>query len=369
MVSAAALSFLIAQAALVGTAPAALQVLDRCRSAITVIQQPCTLPSRFSARAVTTLLGARESAWWIVGDRLSFIARRSGAEPARLCCAIQTDMEPIAGTGFSGTTVRVPRTREAIIDVMNSGAAKLVDAEIVRGPEALPAPPKATPLAGTLTLFKYESAALGETRGGMIYVPAGVADGARLPVIYLADGATTQFAPILEAAVRDGRAAPAMIVGIHSADGYVAGCGKRNCDRRNLDYIANQTLGETEPDAQFLRHLRFVADELVPWVEARYPASPRHQDRIVAGYSSGAAWAFATAALRPAMFGNVLGMSSGSAATIHLAGALKTTRIYTGAGIFEPSFLKATRERARLARAAGADVLLREMIAGHSMSM
>ncbi|MDP8914116.1 MAG: alpha/beta hydrolase-fold protein, partial [Pseudomonadota bacterium] len=259
--------------------------------------------------------------------------------------------------------------REAIIDVTDSNARVISPPVVIRGPDAPPAPARSTPLKSRLTRFAFESKALGETRRGTIYVPAASPDAPRLPVIYLADGATFQFAPILEAAVRDGRASPAIIVGIDSADGFVPDCGKPYCDRRNLDYQSSQEAGETRPDPQFTRHLNFVADELVPWIEANYPASSRRQDRIVAGYSSGAAWAFAAAALRPDLFGNVLGMSAGSAATMHHAEALGNARIYTGAGTFEPTFLASTRERARRAKAAGAEVRFREVLAGHSMAM
>lgn len=343
--------------------------LDACVSDTAPVEAPCALPVRFSPGAAQALLARRDSMWWLIGDRLTLIARPGEEGWSKLCCAIQTPLEPIDGSGLAGITVRVPRIREALIDVTDSNAQMLQPPDVIRGPDAPPAPPIAHPLAGRLIPFTFDSAALGETRQGTIYLPADVPKGVQLPSIYLADGATWQFAPILEAAVRDGRAAPAIIVGIDSADGFVPNCGKSVCDRRNLDYIAYQAHGDAEPDPQFSRHLRFVADELVPWIEANYPASPRREDRVAAGFSSGAAWAFAAAALRPELFGKVLGMSSGSRATIPYAGRLGSARIYTGAGLFEPYFLVPTRERARLARAAGADVRFRELVAGHSMAM
>lgn len=332
------------------------------------VRAPCSLDVRWSAAAVTALLGRRTSAWWIVEDRLTFLARRTGDDP-RLCCAIQTPLEPIASTGVWGVTVRVPRIRETILDVTDSNAATIIPPEVIRGPLAPAAPPTAEPLRGKLIPLAFASTALDETRTGTIYVPPDVPADARLPVIYLADGGTGQFAPILEAAIRDGRAAPAMIVGVDSADGFVEGCGETYCDRRNLEYQSTQGTGPTRPDRPFARHLRFVADELRPYVEATYPASQRREDRIVAGYSSGAAWAYAAAALRSELFGAVLGMSAGSPLTLHHAATLKATRVFTGAGLFEPSFLRGTRARAALARHAGADVRLREVLAGHSMAM
>src|SRR5688500_7955999 len=105
-------------AAVLRPVPAYMTRLDPCVSATATISAPCVLTARFSSSGAQALLGPRDEAWWIVGDRLSLIARPSEEEGwAMLCCAIQTPLEPIGDTGLAGITVRVPRMREAILDI------------------------------------------------------------------------------------------------------------------------------------------------------------------------------------------------------------------------------------------------------------
>jgi enterochelin esterase-like enzyme len=112
-----------------------------------------------------------------------------------------------------------------------------------------------------------------------------------------------------------------------------------------------------------------VTDELIPFVEREYPASPRREDRVTAGYSNGASWALAAAEQRPDLFGNVLAMS----ATSHMAAAqgarLAGTRVYAGAGLFEQSFHDITLSAVRTAGAAGARTVWRPIVSGHSRLM
>jgi enterochelin esterase-like enzyme len=121
--------------------------------------------------------------------------------------------------------------------------------------------------------------------------------------------------------------------------------------------------GESTP---FGSHMAFVAGELVPFVERNYPASPRREDRIVAGHSAGAAWAFGAAEHRPDLFGAVLAMSSRSRAAVRDAHRLRGARVYAGAGTFDDGFIAPTRDSVAAATAAGADGRFREVVGGHS---
>ncbi len=342
--------------------------LDRCAGASAAIQTPCTLPVRFSPDASKALIGERDSVWWVVGDRLSLIARVGEEGWTALCCAIQTPLEPIGETELAGITVRVPHMRRAILDVTHL-AERMPPPTDIRGPDAPPPPPKADPLRGVITSVSVDSTMLGEKRRINIYVPPDVVAGQQLPVIYLADGNTASFAPIAEAAMVAGRAAPAMIVGIESGQGPVEGCPQKPCDRRMVEYLLDANPAGPQTDTPFGRHLRFVTDELIPYIEKDYPASPRREDRVTAGYSNGGAWALAAAEARPDLFGKVLAMSSGSKAAAEYAGQLKDAQLYAGAGLFEPGFLRRTERAVEVARAAGAKAVMRTMIAGHSRSM
>lgn len=341
--------------------------LDLCASVEAPIAQPCVVSGRLSPQAVTALMGTRDQIWWMVGDRLTAVVRPPPGTRSSLCCSIQTPMQPIAGTDLAAITVRVPRAREALLDVAHVPARHFVPAIPVRGAHAPPAPARASPLMGRIEHISLHSSVLREQRTVSVYLPTGMGlSGERLPVVYLADGAIAHFAPIAEAAARDGRASRMILVGLPSSTDEVTACRAARCDRRSLEYLPDLEEGE---DTHFSRHLNFVTEELIPLIERRYPVLARREDRIVAGYSNGGAWALAAAQARPDLFGNVLAMSSGSRAAAEGAGRLGEVRVYGGAGLFEPGYLRQTREAVETARRAGADVQFREMVAGHSPVM
>ena len=356
---------ILAAAAPAATAPSTFTRLEPCGHPVAEISVPCVERFRYSAKASQRLIGRKDEVWWMDGDTLTMIARPKQSWIA-LCCGIQTPLDPVGTDGLASITVRIPRAKEAVFDVGTAGPGGAKTLAIFRGPASPSAPKLSRPLRGTIAPLAIKSRALGEVRRGSVYVPPGIPPQARLPVIYLADGATSNFAPILESAIREGRAAPAIIVGIDSAQGTVDGCIDK-CDRRGLEYLVDWNHTETMGSSPFGRHLRFVVDELVPYIEAHYPASPNRQDRVTAGYSNGAAWALAAAEARPDLFGKVLAMSSGSKAVGDYGYRLKDSRVFAGAGILEGGTMhQRTREVAEAAKRAGADVRFRELVAGHS---
>jgi enterochelin esterase-like enzyme len=344
--------------------------LARCANDSAPIEQPCTLPLTVSPAAAAALLRNSDQAWWLQGDRLTLIARPEPESLGILCCTIQTTVEPLGDTGLVGVTVRVPRVDEALIDVVFPKRRGSRPAGVVRGHRAPPAPPEAAPLRGTIIFSEIESAILGERRGVFIYTPPGVAPGARLPVVYLADGTTQHFAPLLEAAVASGTTRPAMIVGLVPPSGSAGGCTEGvACTLRNLEYQSGASVAGAGPESPFGRHLRYVAEELIPFIERNHPASPDRRDRVVAGMSSGGAWAVSAAARMPDVFGGILSLSSSGRSSVADAAQLRGVRLYAGGGTFEPEYLGYTRERAALARRAGSDVRFREIVSGHSQIM
>lgn len=343
---------------------------NRCRSATAPIEQPCTLPLRVSPRAAAALLGTQPWVWWVVGDQLTLIARPTTETLGFICCAMQEHVEPIPGSDLVGVTVRVPRIDEAFFDIALPTQSMVREHDLHRGPLAPPPPPRAEPLQGRIDRHDVESSALQERRTLYIYTPPEMGQGEQLPVIYLADGATYQFAPVLEAAVAAGHARPAIIVGIRHAQGPASGCAHEGyCDRRNLEYLPHFSAEGSGPDSPFGRHLRFVTDEVMPLIERIYPASTDRQDRIAAGFSSGAVWALSAAARRTDLFGSVIAMSPGGRGSAGEAAALRGIRVHAGAGVLEPNFLHPTRAWAEQARRGGAQVRMREMVSGHTHMM
>lgn len=356
-------------ATLQGPPPPNPAARHRCVSVDAPIEQPCTLAPRFSGTAVAALMGGSDQIWWLDSDRLTLVARPGDGMAPIICCAIQLPLEPIAGTEFAAIVVRVPRIDEALLDVTHIPSRRGRPPEDIRGARAVQAPPRVETLAGTLETFSLHSVVLGEERTISVHLPPDVAPGERLPVVYLADGIPDSYAAIAEAAARDGRAGRAILVGLHSARGEIPNCGWNRCERRVLEFHPDITLAEPPARNPFLRHMAFVADELIPYIESRYPASRRREDRISAGSSAGGSWAFGAAETRPDLFGKVLAMSSSSRAAAARAEALRGSRVFAGGGIFDVGFFEPTRAAVEAARRAGGDATFREMVSGHSPHM
>ncbi|MET1112612.1 MAG: alpha/beta hydrolase-fold protein [Allosphingosinicella sp.] len=340
---------------------------EQCEAVDPKADLPCVVAQAFSPVTVTALMRDRDRVWWTNGDRLTVLGRLNERGEARLCCAIQAPLKRIGDTQLGAITLRIPRMDQAMLDVVLLSGPVFEPPEPLRGIDAPPAPAVSEVPQARLFSRSVSSTALNGEREVTIYLPTGIGEGRRVPVIYLADGESARgYAGIFEAALAKGEVEPAMIVGIHSAKGVEPNCHAAHCDRRNLEYIPDSHGVDAR---HFTNHLRFVADELIPYIERRYPASRRREDRIVAGFSSGAVWAFSAAAIRSDVFGGVLGMSSGSGSTVSLASGIGNARIYAGAGLFEPKFLDATSRRVELARAAGSEAEFTSHVSGHSSIM
>lgn len=114
--------------------------------------------------------------------------------------------------------------------------------------------------------FTLESVALHETRRSNVYLPPGQSPGRRYPVLYMLDGGVAEDFPhvanAIDAAVRAGRMAPVILVGIENT--------QRRRDMTGPTSVAGDR--EIAPvvggSAQFRA---FIADELIPRIEATYP--------------------------------------------------------------------------------------------------
>lgn len=122
------------------------------------------------------------------------MARRS--ERPRLCCSIQTPMNPAEGApDLWSLAVRMPDLDRAMLDVWLLPAATGAPDEW-RGPEAPPPPAELELEEGELVQHVMQSSALRQRRGLFIYRPR--SDGP-MPVIALADGESVpSFASVLK---------------------------------------------------------------------------------------------------------------------------------------------------------------------------
>lgn len=347
------------------SAPSVMGRLPPCEATATEIAEPCIAETSFDPVELANRLGIKESIWWIVDDRLTMIARPTVEKWVSLCCAVQTPLEPIAGSELAAISVRVPRINEAVLDI-SVWPSVAGHEEVFRGPQAKPAPERRTPPKERLVRRAFVSKWLGETRPITIYLPPRTDMKQKMPVVYLADNLAASFAPIAEAAIMNGKMMPIILVGMDAV--VSAGdCYDTACDRRGWEYKLDRNGGDWSAASAFGRHLRFVTDEVIPFVEANYPASPLPRDRIVGGSSNGGHWALAAAALRPDLFGKVMALSSSGRDGLTIGMRLGGARVYGGAGLFEPDFAGFTRAAVEAAKRAGAETKMDVEVSGHSL--
>ena len=354
------LPFLLAQAEPV---PAMFARMPDCPAADTV-EEPCVVPSAMSATDALNRLQDRVFAWSLEGDTLTVLAKPTTQRWVMLCCSVQGPMDAVPGTdlGRSRSGSRIWTRRSWISGPSPSSEV----GDTLRGPNAPAAPPVADPLIGTTTELDFQSEALGNARKVWVYGPPGLAPGERVPVLYLADALSRGWAPMAEAIVRGGKARAAILVGIASAERLREDCAALSCDLRQQEYVAVFGPSDPQVDTPFGRHMRFVTEELIPYVEAHFPAATGRADRIVGGTSNGADWALSAAKARPDLFGSVIALSAGATIPTEDADTLADSRVFGGAGTFEANFLKTTMATVEAAQSAGAIVRTRTLIAGHS---
>lgn len=131
---------------------------------------------------------------------------------------------------------------------------------------AQPAPEVPPPYQSTVL----DSAAMKEQRRINVYLPPERQADRRYPVIYMPDGGVAEDFPhianTIDAAIRDGRMAPVILVGIENT-------------QRRRDMTGPTTVKSDRKIAPVVggsaAFRRFITTELIPWVEANHPASER----------------------------------------------------------------------------------------------
>jgi enterochelin esterase-like enzyme len=143
---------------------------------------------------------------------------------------------------------------------------------------------------GTLEEVSFHSEEFGDERTAQVYLPARMRSTRAYPLMICFDGADyLRFAhmkTVLDNLIHRYEIAPMIVVFTHSPD-------------RMKEYAADE------------RNSRFVAEELLPFIENRYPARGRPKDRGLMGASLGAVASFHAAWRHPGTFGNLL-LQSGS---------------------------------------------------------
>ncbi|MEU6767048.1 enterochelin esterase [Streptomyces sp. NPDC046853] len=163
--------------------------------------------------------------------------------------------------------------------------------ELPQAPAGPGAEPPAGAPRGRVERHRLPAGVLGAERDVWAYLPPG-GPAAGLPVLVLGDGdmwfGRLAFQDVLDALIADGALPPLAVLAPDAVD--------RATRRREL--------GEHES------HVRFLADELLPWAAGRWPLATDPARTLVAGQGLGGLAALYAGLLRPERFGNVLAQSA-----------------------------------------------------------
>ncbi|GAB2699752.1 alpha/beta hydrolase [Paenibacillus thermoaerophilus] len=154
----------------------------------------------------------------------------------------------------------------------------------------------------TIVKHTLTSGLLDAPRELRVYLPPGYNELSSYPVIYGQDGEDLfnygRIATHMNRLILDENVQPAIIVGIEV-----------DKSKRTSEYA---------PDgSRYAAYAQFVATELVPYIEARYPARPDVTERILVGDSLGGTVSLHLALDYPYLFQNVIALSGAFLSTTH----------------------------------------------------
>ena len=313
----------------------------------------CQLPADVTAAQAETLLAGKATAWRREGEQLLVVARRH-TDQAYVCCAPRGKMERLAGDLWA-IRARIADFDQGLIEAQVVPQGEL-DPQLYRGPAAPPKPAAATVLQGRISEAAIRSRYLGESRRLTIYTPPGFDPARRYPVVYMADGVFRKDDPkIIEPLILAGDIPPIVMIAVWP------GIDAKDTLLRSKEYLA----GWPDGTARFAKSESFLLNEVIPLAEARYGASDKAGERLITGYSSGAAWAVSMGARHPQVFGQAAAFSLGWAGAEKGVDTPGRARLFLAAGSLEPTYYKATLALAERARRSGDEVVLRKLVSGH----
>ena len=200
------------------------------------------------------------------------------------------------------------------------------------------------PIAGEIVTetFDYD-----DGRQVTVYVPPGPSEA----IVFAGDGQMiSQWGGTLEAA----NLPPTMIVGVHR--------------------VADETLRlheyspKFDPE-RFAAHERFFVGDVGAWVRSRFGVTVSVARTAVFGVSAGGELALAIGLRHPDLYGAIFSASPGAGYRPPDVMPSSLPRTYLVAGTQEPFFLENATRWAAALRAAAADVVMSERVAGHDDAM
>lgn len=314
-------------------------------------ERPVCLADRtWTAAEAVQRIGLLDVLAFAEGPTLTVMARRAEG-PISLCCAIAAPMTRVAGSDVWTVSVNVFALDRAIFDIQISPALPLAPGFAYYGVHAL-RPPVSEPLTGQLVVEMLPSKALGVTRKLTLYLPPHYDKARRYPVLYMADGfAVPVFASAIEAAILSGQIRPLIVVGLWPGEG----------GERSREYLP----GRSAP--RYAEHADFVLNEVLPLVEQKYAPATRPEDRLIAGFSDGAAWALSTGLKHKDVFGGIVALSFGWKPAAAGIDAPDRPRLFLASGLLEPDFNATTQDAFRRAGYGNNPVIFDGYTSGHEL--
>lgn len=311
-------------------------------------------------------LGNGNEVYWTDGDTLIIAARRE-AQSVQICCALQESLDRLGDGDIWAAAFNISRLDEAMLDlgiVSVPRSSKATRTGLIhRGENARPPVPRSDPLTGALDNYDVPSPAFGEPRTITIYTPPN-GDRQILPVVYLADGQSLEFfAQIAEALASACEARPVLLVGLWNQPPELDEDGQPVMsypDGRSRDYLWGAD------EAQFRRHEAFLIHDVMPMAEESLGGPGSAENRMLFGFSSGAAWAVTTALRNSADFRYAAGASLLWREAANAGEANPGQHFFLGAGYYEPDAADISRHARERIEAGGAQVDFNLFITGHS---
>ena len=170
-------------------------------------------------------------------------------------------------------------------------------------------------------------------------------------IVFAVDGQMiSQWGGLLEAA----DVPSTMIVGVHR--------------------VADETLRlqEYSPNfdpERFAAHEKFFVDDIGAWARSRFGVTLSAERTAVCGVSAGGEFALAIGLRHPDLYGAIFAASPGTGYRPPEMMPSPLPRTYLVAGTLEPFFHENAARWAAALRSAGAEVLMKERIAGHEDAM
>lgn len=120
---------------------------------------------------------------------------------------------------------------------------------------------------------------------------------------------------------------------------------------------------------RFAAHERFFVEEIGAWVRSRFGITLSAERTAVFGVSAGGELALALGLRHPDRYGAIFSSSPGAGYRPPDMLPSRLPRTYLVAGTLEPFFLENAARWATALRAANADVMMSERVAGHDAAM